>query len=157
MHTRRQFLTRAGGAGAVVILVPQAALGAAKSRELLRGGRFSQGVLSGDPTPNGITLSTIVDDVEGAGGVRLEVARDSTSRTSSREVDRHRRGHNHAVKARVNGLKPGEDYFYRFETSGATARSGASRRRSRPTRGSPCASRSTRAPTTRTATTTPTR
>ena len=33
-------------------------------------------MLSGDPTPKGITLATIVDDVEGSGGVRLEVARD---------------------------------------------------------------------------------
>jgi alkaline phosphatase D len=116
MHSRRQFLSRAGGAGAVVLLAPQAALGQ-KSRSLLRGGRFSQGVLSGDPTPNGITLATIVDDVEGSGGVRLEVARDRQFRNVvARKTIGTNAGRNHSVKARVNGLRSGEDYFYRFET-----------------------------------------
>ena len=118
MHSRRQFLSRAGGAGAVVLLAPQAALGqSAKSRALLRGGRFSQGVLSGDPTPHGITLATIVDDVEGSGGVRLEVARDSGfHRVVASKVFSTDAARNHSVKARVSGLRSGERYFYRFET-----------------------------------------
>src|ERR671915_586591 len=79
MLSRRQFITRSGAAGAAVVLAPQAALEAAangKAKPLLRGGRFAQGVLSGDPTPRGITLLTVLDDVSGAGAVRLEVARD---------------------------------------------------------------------------------
>ena len=125
MHSRRQFLRRAGGAGAVVLLAPQAALGAAQSRELLRGGRFSQGVLSGDPTPKGITLATIVDDVEGSGGVRLEVARDQHFKNVvARRVIGTNASRNHSVKARVNGLRSGEDYFYRFETSNTHSRVG---------------------------------
>jgi alkaline phosphatase D len=119
MQSRRQFLSRAGGAGAVVLLAPQAALGqSAKKRALLRGGRFAQGVLSGDPTPHGVTLATIVDDVEGSGGVRLEVARDSHfRRVVASKVFSTNAGRNHSVKARVTGLRSGEDYFYRFETS----------------------------------------
>jgi alkaline phosphatase D len=119
MSTRRQFLTRAGSAGAAVVLTPQAlAYGRpAAARELLRGGKFAQGVQSGDPTPSGITLATIVDDVEGAGGVRLEVARDSGFRhVVARKVIGTNASHGHAVKARVKGLKAGDGYFYRFET-----------------------------------------
>jgi alkaline phosphatase D len=118
MQSRRQFLTRAGGAGAVVLLAPQAAVGRpAQSRGLLRGGRFSQGVLSGDPTPNGITLATVLDDVDGSGGVRLEVARDKGfHRVVTEKVIATNASRGHSVKARVSGLKAGEDYFYRFET-----------------------------------------
>ena len=55
------------------MLLPASAARAAP----LRDGRFRQGVLSGDPTPDGATLLTILDDVEGRGTVRLEVARDA--------------------------------------------------------------------------------
>jgi alkaline phosphatase D len=118
MLSRRQFISRSGAAGAALVLAPQAVFEAgAAQRRLLRGGRFSQGVLSGDPTPRGITLLTILDDVSGAGSVRLEVARDRDFR---RVVARKtiptsgRRGY--SVKARVGGLQPDERYFYRFET-----------------------------------------
>src|SRR3954470_1258638 len=124
MSTRRQFLTRAGSAGAAVVLMPQSLTPSAfahprKAGKLLHGGHFSQGVQSGDPTPHGITLSTIVDDVEGSGGVRLEVARDSGFRrlVAARGIST-RTSHNHAVTARVHGRKPGEGYFYRFERRG---------------------------------------
>ena len=159
MQSRRQFVSRAGGAGAVVLLAPQAALGqSAKSRALLRGGRFSQGVLSGDPTPHGVTLSTILDDVEGTGGVRLEVARDSRfRRVVARKVISTDASRNHAVKARVHGLRSGEPYFYRFETRNRHSPVGRFRPRCRRTRASRCASRSTPARTTPTASTTPTR
>src|SRR3954469_8575489 len=127
MSTRRQFLTRAGSAGAAVILVPRASALARPShtKRLLRGGRFSQGVQSGDPTPNAITVSTIVDDVEGAGAVRLEVARDSGFRhLGATKVISTDTSHNHAVKARVHGLKAGEGYVYRFETNGRQSPTG---------------------------------
>ena len=77
MLSRRQFIARSGSAGAALVLAPQTVLEAgAAQRRLLRGGRFAQGVLSGDPTPRGITLLTVLDDVTGSGSVRLEVARD---------------------------------------------------------------------------------
>jgi alkaline phosphatase D len=122
MLSRRQFLLRSGSAAGALVIAPQTALEALAARNgtasrLLRGGRFAQGVLSGDPTPHGITLLTVVDDVSGAGSVRLEVARDRDFR---RVVARRtiatsgRRGH--AVKARLLGLRPHERYWYRFET-----------------------------------------
>ena len=59
MLTRRQ-LIRSGAA--VAVLAPQTQLTAfaaprGRASKLLRGGTFPQGVMSGDPTPNGITLS----------------------------------------------------------------------------------------------------
>src|SRR3954447_167506 len=114
MLTRRQVLTRSGAAGAAVVLAPTAA-----RAKVFRGGRFDQGVLSGDPTPHGITLLTLIDHVGGRGSVRLEVARDP----HFRHVVAHKTvatsaAHNHSVKARVEGLKAHERYWYRFETRG---------------------------------------
>jgi alkaline phosphatase D len=93
------------------VLAPQEAL-AVKRRQrrpqdMLRGGRFSQGVLSGDPAPDAITLLTLVDHVGGAGRVRLEVARDPDFRhVVARRDILTSPAVNHSVKARVTGLKP---------------------------------------------------
>ena len=119
MQSRRQFLARSGAAGAAV-LAPQAlmsGLASAKAAPLLRSGRFSEGVASGDPAPRAITLWTRLAELEEKGSVRLEVARDREFR---RLVARDRIGTSPAgggsVKARVTGLAPYEQYFYRFET-----------------------------------------
>jgi alkaline phosphatase D len=115
--SRRQFLSRSGAAGAAVVFLPVGeALGQSR---LLRGGRFSSGVMSGDPTPTGITLWTQVDDVSGSGGVRLEVARDRSFRNVvTRKVIPTNAQKDHTVKARVGGLRAHERYYYRFETRG---------------------------------------
>src|ERR687894_443641 len=121
MDTRRQFLARSGAAAAAAVLAPQDAL-AAKRRQkrpqdMLRGGRFSQGVLSGDPAENAITLLTKVDRVGGAGRVRLEGARDPDfRRVVARRDILTTPAIDHSVKARVTGLKPHRRYYYRFET-----------------------------------------
>ena len=121
MLSRRQFISRAGAAGALV-LAPQTALEAlaaprGAAARLLRGGRFRQGVLSGDPTPRGITLLTVLDDVTGSGSVRLEVARDRDfRRVVARKTIATSGGRGYSVKARVGGLAPDERYYYRFET-----------------------------------------
>ena len=119
MQSRRQFLARSGAAGAAV-LAPQAlmsGLASAKAAPLLRSGSFSEGVASGDPAPRAITLWTRLAELEEKGSVRLEVARDRDFR---RVVARDRIGTSPAgggsVKARVTGLAPYEQYFYRFET-----------------------------------------
>jgi alkaline phosphatase D len=119
MLTRRQ-LIRSGAA--VAVLAPQTQLTAfaaprGRAAKLLRGGTFPQGVLSGDPTPNGITLLTLLDDVGGAGSVKLEVATDKAFRkvVASKAIATSG-ARNHSVKARLKGLKPHERYYYRFET-----------------------------------------
>jgi alkaline phosphatase D len=74
--SRRDFVSGAGGLSAAVLLAPQAVAAPRRRRPSLRGGRFAEGVLSGDPTPRGITLWTRVSDVEGTGTVEVQVARD---------------------------------------------------------------------------------
>jgi alkaline phosphatase D len=118
MLSRRQFLA----GSAALVLAPQNALANGRSRPLLRGGRFRQGVLSGDPRPRGITLLTILDEVSGAGSVRLEVARDRDfRRVVARKTIATSGARGHSVKARVGGLQPDERYYYRFETRDRTS------------------------------------
>ena len=119
MHSRRQFLARSGAAGAA-ILAPQALLSAsagARARPVLPSGRFAEGVASGDPGPRAMTLWTRVAELERRGGVRLEVARDKGFRNVvARETVSTGPDLGGSVKARVTGLQPYEQYYYRFET-----------------------------------------
>ena len=121
MQTRRRFLTAAGGFVAATVVAPLwggEALGG--RRRLFRGGKFAEGVMSGDPTPNAITLWTRVHDVAGTGTVRLEVARERSFRKLvAAEGVPTTAAADHAVKVRVGGLKAREEYFYRFETADA--------------------------------------
>lgn len=125
--SRRDLLARAGAGVIVVALDPiDDAMGARGRLPLLRGGRFDEGVLSGDPSPDGITLLTRLNGVEGRGGVRLEIARDrGFNRVVARSVLRTDGRLGHSVKARVSGLDPHTEYWYRFE--GRTARSSRGR------------------------------
>jgi alkaline phosphatase D len=118
MQTRRQLLRRGAGAAAASVLVPHAAWAVPAARpRLYRGGRFAQGVLSGEPAPRAITLLTLLDDVGGRGSVRLEVARDRgfDRIVAARDIATWG-ARNFSVKARVKGLDPYEQYYYRFET-----------------------------------------
>jgi alkaline phosphatase D len=117
MLSRRQFLARSGSAGAALVISPQAVAAPRGSAALLRGGRFNQGVLSGDPTPHGITLLTVLDEISGSGRVRLEVATDPDFRNvvARRNIATGER-RAHSVKARLENLRPHERYWYRFET-----------------------------------------
>ena len=121
MQNRRQFVTSAGTAAAAAVFAPQAlasGLTSARKAPLARGGRFREGVMAGEPTPRAITLWTRVDELSGRASVELEVARDRDFR---KVVARKRIATsgdvNHNVKARVSGLKPYEQYYYRFSTS----------------------------------------
>jgi alkaline phosphatase D len=123
LQTRRQFITSAGSFAAATVLAPQAlaqGLTTARKAPLLRGGKFSDGLISGDPTPNGITLWTRLAGIEGAGRVELEVARDKSFRhvVTRKEIGTNK-ALNHAVKARIERLKPHEQYYYRFSTKGS--------------------------------------
>ena len=118
--SRRGFIAAAGGiAVATAVTGPDAFAAKPPKRPSLRGGRFAEGVISGDPAPDGITLWTRLADVEGTGTVELEVARDRGFRkVVSRDLVKTSSGVAHSVKARVKGLKPHEEYFYRFATRG---------------------------------------
>jgi alkaline phosphatase D len=137
MLSRRQFLTRSGAAGAAV-LAPQALLpelASARKAPLLRAGEFAEGVASGDPAPRAVTLWTRIAELEHRGGVRLEVARDKGFRrvVASERIGTGP-GRGGSVKARVTGLAPYEQYYYRFETR--TTQSEVGRFRTAPPAGS---------------------
>lgn len=120
MQTRRQFVARAGGVAATV-LVPTSLAAPFASARPFKGGRFPDGVISGDPTPKGISLWTRFDPSGGpsTGSVTLEVATDKGFRkVVARKSIPTGATKNHAVKARVSGLKPYEEYYYRFASKG---------------------------------------
>ncbi|MEA2331964.1 MAG: alkaline phosphatase [Thermoleophilaceae bacterium] len=116
----------AGGLAAAAVLTGPDAFAQRRPRgPSLRGGRFAEGVLSGDPTPDGITLWTRLSDAEGSGTVEVEVARDrGFRRIAARGLVRTSGGSAHSVKTRVVNLRPYEDYWYRFSTRGAESQVG---------------------------------
>jgi alkaline phosphatase D len=116
--SRRDFVHGAGGLSAAVLLAPQAMAATGKRRKpSLRGGKFAEGVLSGDPTPTGITLWTRASEVQGTGTVEVQVARDHGFRkVVARDLIKTSDASAHAAKARITGLRPYEDYYYRFAT-----------------------------------------
>src|SRR3954471_8785102 len=114
MQTRRQFVTRAGGAAATV-LVPTTLASSLAAAKPFKGGHFPDGVVSGDPTPKGVSLWTRFDPSGGpsSGSVELEVSTDKAFRkVVARKSVSTSAASNHAVKARVTGLKAHEEYYY---------------------------------------------
>jgi alkaline phosphatase D len=79
-------------------------------------------VVAGDPTAKGISLWTRFDPSGGGGTgtVELEIAKDKSFRNVvARKAIKTGAASNHAVKARVGGLKAHEQYYYRFASKGA--------------------------------------
>jgi alkaline phosphatase D len=119
VQTRREFVATTGSAAAAVLLAPSAVAAGRGSRALARGG-FADGVASGDPTPGGVTLWTRVTELARSGAVELEVARERDfRRVVARRRIRAAEAANGSVKARVEGLAPHEEYFYRFAARGS--------------------------------------
>jgi alkaline phosphatase D len=82
------------------------------------GGAFSDGVASGDPGPRTIVLWTRVEDVAHLATVQLEIATDrGFAHVVVREQVATSPQVNGSVKALVGGLRPHEEYFFRFSTS----------------------------------------
>jgi alkaline phosphatase D len=121
--TRRSLLTSAGvGAGALLAGRPPALLraqGAPSSLPLIRGARFTQGVASGQPATDGITLWTKLQGVERTARLQVEISREEDFRSVLYRQDvvagaEHAFAVHHRVGHRV--LVPGEQYFFRFAT-----------------------------------------
>jgi alkaline phosphatase D len=113
VQTRRQFVAAAGTAAAAAVLAPEALA----QRPLARGGRFSEGVMAGEPTPGGITVWTRLGDVGGDVNVELEVSQDRDfRRVLARRRVPAQVSRDHNVKARITSLSPHEQYYYRFST-----------------------------------------
>lgn len=117
--TRRQ-VVGAGLAGSTALLLPAPVARAARRRtalEIAKTATFPSGVASGLPTQRGITLWAQADGLERTSRLVVEIARDAGFRNVVR-----RQGvlatseHGYTAKTRVSGkgLKPGEEFFYRF-------------------------------------------
>ena len=121
---RRSFLRGAGvGAGGLVLggraVWPDQALTRRRRVPFARGGRFPEGVAAGEPTTRGATIWTRLGGYRSDRRLAIEVARDpGFDRVLLRKEVRARARRDHTVKVRVadERLKPGEEYFYRFET-----------------------------------------
>jgi alkaline phosphatase D len=90
------------------------------------GGRFPQSVAAGQPTGNGITLWTKVEDLSGGSRVGLEIytERGGEGVVFSDEVEALPSNPT-IFKTGVEGkLKPGQEYFYRFRTGSEDSREG---------------------------------
>lgn len=123
---RRKFLEytwSTTAAGVAAALLP----GEAQARPRLRKNPFTLGVASGDPTPSGIVLWTRLapepTDPTALGRfpipVRWRVASDDRlRRVVAQGVALAPAELAHSVHVEVEGLKPGRDYFYRFDTGG---------------------------------------
>ena len=121
---RRTFVRSALTAGAGVLLAPSAGWSAAQRARLATEGAFAQGVASGEPATDAITLWTRLAGVTASANVGYEVARDKgfanvvASGTAAADA-----AADYTVHQRVSGafLKPGEEYYYRFTTAAASS------------------------------------
>lgn len=117
--SRRSFIRGAGLAGAAIVVAPEALAEGVDPRAFSSaGGRFAEGVISGDPTTTGINLWTRLAGASGTVKVGLEVATDKGFRkVVARRKIAATAASGYSVKAQVTGLKPYEQYYYRFSTS----------------------------------------
>jgi alkaline phosphatase D len=121
---RRTFVRSALLASAGALLTPTAAWTAAQRGAIATEGSFAQGVAAGEPTTNAITLWTRLAGVSATGNVGYEVARDPGFATvlagGTAAADA---AADFTVHQRVSGgfLEPGEEYYYRFHTTGESS------------------------------------
>jgi alkaline phosphatase D len=117
---RRSFLA---GCGGLVLGGRAVSAHAANTRRTIpfaKGGAFAEGVASGEPAMRSATLWTRLSGLSADRRITLEVARDEDFRRVVLRRDLVARlSEGGAVKVRVPArakLRPGERYFYRFET-----------------------------------------
>lgn len=141
--SRRDFLRVGASAAGLVVLggLPGCA-GGRRLRSVERP--FRLGVASGDPYPDGAVLWTRLDrsslEAEGAHldpvEVRWELAADEAFRQVVRSGTADARPElGHSVHVELEGLTPGREYFYRFDTGGAASPIG--RTKTAPAEGAP--------------------
>jgi alkaline phosphatase D len=115
---RREFLIAAGAAGITLASpINTGALARSSRMPFAREGKFAHGVSSGLPSPRSIILWTRVSGLDHSSRLTLEVATDKGFRkvVERRQVLADSR-RDFTVHAKVDGLAPARQYFYRFET-----------------------------------------
>ncbi len=123
---RREFLVGGAGAGiAVAGPLNYAALARSLRVPQATGGKFAHGIAAGAASTKGITLWTRVSELTKSSKLNLEVATDKGFRhlVDTREVVAEA-NRDFTVHAQVKGLKPFEQYFYRFATKSKESKVG---------------------------------
>ncbi len=115
---RREFLVGGAAVGAAVALpLNYAAMARSASFPAAKGGKFAHGVSSGFPTSKAITLWTRLSELDRTSRLTVEVAKDKDFRKVVKRAQVTAGKHqDYTVHERITGLKPGEQYYYRFET-----------------------------------------
>ncbi len=129
---RRTFLAKTGiGTGALILGGVPLGAGARNRRSTIpfaKGGRFREGVMSGEPAARSATLWTRLSGLEADRRLTLEIARDADFASVVLRRDLVARlSEGGAVKVRVPErakLKPGERYWYRFATRSRSSPAG---------------------------------
>ncbi len=115
----------AAGAGGLVLAGDSTALAKVARRRtryartpLAKGVKYGQGVSSGQPSTSGITLWTRVEGVDRTSRLQVEVSPDEDfRRIVARNDVLAEQARDFTIHTRVSrGLRPGEQYFYRFYT-----------------------------------------
>src|SRR5687767_3960029 len=115
---RRRFVAGAAlGVGALAAAgSPLAGAAGRRGVPLAKTGSFPQGVASGEPAPDGITLWTRLHGYQRDRKLHLEISSEPDFRkVLYRRNVVARSEHGHAIKVRIAGqkfLKPGERYYY---------------------------------------------
>lgn len=111
--TRRDVLV----GGAALALFPATSAAARQRRNpVARGGTFTSGVAAGAPTTDGALLWTRCDGI-GKSRIRVEVASDPDfRRVVHRGLTQVTPLRDATARVTIDGLRPGEPYWYRFHT-----------------------------------------
>src|SRR3954447_22581705 len=115
---RRQFLIAGLATGAAATVLPNYAAIARKRRvPVAKSGTFPLGVASGFPYPKGTILWTKLGEAHRTSRLKLQVAKDRHFKNVVEErTVTARKERDFTARARIRGLRPGHEYFYRFHT-----------------------------------------
>jgi alkaline phosphatase D len=128
MQSRRQFVTKAAATGAAATISPMLLSQLASATGVKAAGvatGFTDGVASGEPTPNSIVLWTRLAGAGATNSVQLIVSTDpGFSKTVAQSTIKTSSLVGGSVKAQVKGLKAHTQYYYKFTTAGSISGTG---------------------------------
>ncbi|MGE4428038.1 MAG: alkaline phosphatase, partial [Solirubrobacteraceae bacterium] len=118
LRTRRELVVVGGAlAAGMALTTPAHARLLPRTRGVGRG-RFLDGVASGEPGPNAVTLWGRLATSRPRSAARLVVAEDEgMTRTVATVIVPTSAGVDHTLKTRVGGLQPGRHYWYAWQSA----------------------------------------
>jgi alkaline phosphatase D len=115
---RRQFLIAGLATGVAATALPNYAAMARKRRiPVAKSGTFPLGVAAGFPYPKGTIVWTKLGETKHTSRLKLQVAKDQHFKNVVLESTvTARKERDFTARARIRGLQPAHEYFYRFHT-----------------------------------------